>query len=204
MVKSHALILPVTLYGFSVLTTFTQGFVSFYNCNLRFNKKENGTENVLPNRTAQQQKSDSPLVRTLYTLPLLTVKTQKFSTHWTMLPSPQWGSIWSGSRSREKHRKVERDESVGNVTAVVPLPAPAAGAVSKNTQKPTVAAQSRRYVQDNNCESHCHLDFTLITKGKLSFCCYTYAVNSAVGYRLGCVLLTKLTVMVSLGEQLCG
>lgn len=34
-------------------------------------------------------------------------------------------------RKQEKHRKVERDESVGNVTAVVRLPAPAAGAVSK-------------------------------------------------------------------------
>lgn len=68
-------------------------------------------------------------------------------------------------RKQEKHRKVERDESAGNVTAVVRLPAPAAGAVSKNTQKPTVTAQLVRYVQDNNCESHCHLDFTLFTKG---------------------------------------
>lgn len=34
-------------------------------------------------------------------------------------------------RKQEKQRKVERDESVGNVTAVVRLPAPATGAVSK-------------------------------------------------------------------------
>lgn len=39
-------------------------------------------------------------------------------------------------RKQEKHRKVERDESVGNVTAVVRLPAPAAGAVSKTLKSP--------------------------------------------------------------------
>ncbi len=39
-------------------------------------------------------------------------------------------------RKQEEHRKVERDESVGNVTAVVRLPAPAAGAVSKTLKSP--------------------------------------------------------------------
>lgn len=39
-------------------------------------------------------------------------------------------------RRQEKHRKVERDESVGNVTAVVRLPAPAPGAVSEALKSP--------------------------------------------------------------------
>lgn len=74
-------------------------------------------------------------------------------------------------RKQEEHRKVERDESAGNVTAVVRLPAPAAGAVSKNSEKPSVSAQSWSYVQDNNCESHCHLGCTLFHKRRPSFCC---------------------------------
>lgn len=65
-------------------------------------------------------------------------------------------------RKQEKDRKVERDESVGNVTAVVRLPAPAAGAVSKTLKSP----QSLHSLGDMcRTTTVCHLDFTLFTNG---------------------------------------
>ena len=102
-------------------------------------------------------------------------------------------------REQEKHRKVERDESVGNVSSCS-TPCPCGWSCVKNTQKPTVTAQSGRYVQDNNCESHCHLGFTLFTKGShhSSVRHMLLILQSAIG---GCVLLTKLTVMVSHKER---
>lgn len=51
-------------------------------------------------------------------------------------------------RKQGKQWKVERDESAGNVTAVVAVLAPAAGAVSK-----THSARAGRCVRDNNCIS---------------------------------------------------
>lgn len=112
---------------------------------------------------------------------------RNFSTHWRMWLSPQWGSIWSGSGSR-RNTKSSMAESAGNASAVVRLPAPAAGAVSRTLKSP-VTAEPETHVQDNNCESLHHLHSVLFTKGShLSSVRHILLIlQPAVS---GCVLLT--------------
>lgn len=76
------------------------------------------------------------------------------------------------------------------------LPAPEAGAVSKNIQKPTVPAQCESYVQDNNCESHCHIGFYSGPQRHTGS--YSGAEHNMQSALSGCVSLTKPTLMMSL------
>lgn len=71
-------------------------------------------------------------------------------------------------RKQGKQWKVERDESAGNVTAVVAVLAPAAGAVSK-----THTLRGPGDVYGITTASHCHLDLSLQTKERPSIRCWS-------------------------------
>lgn len=88
-------------------------------------------------------------------------------------------------RKQEKHRKVERDESVGNVTAVVRLPAPAAGAVSK-TLKSLQSLHSLGDMYRITTVKVTAIWILLCSQREPSFQCQTYAVNTGVSYKQMC------------------
>lgn len=66
---------------------------------------------------------------------------------------------------QDQDRKVERDESVGNVTAVVGLPAPEAGAVSKTLKSPQSLHSPGVMYRITTVKVTAILDFSLFTKG---------------------------------------
>lgn len=68
--------------------------------------------------------------------PFPTIRTLNFSAPLKNVAFTTMRQYMIRIRRQEKHRKVERDESVGNVTAVVRLPAPAAGAMSGTLRSP--------------------------------------------------------------------
>lgn len=76
-----------------------------------------------------------------------TIRPLNVSTHWRMLPSPQWGSMWSGSGGRRNAEKLKGMSPLGmsqQLLGSLPLRL-------ELCQKH--AAQSRRCVGDSNCIS---------------------------------------------------
>lgn len=104
------------------------------------------------------------------------------------------------TRKWEKHQKVERDESVGNVPAVVRLLASTAGAVSAALKWP----QSPYSPQDINSTTTVKLTAIWILLWWQRQSVFPVVgtmlllLQSAIG---GCFSLTKLTVMESLRER---